>query len=120
MAASEASEGHPQHHHYHLPHLPHYNLRKTGQRLRHLLHPDGRKVHIAQNPAEAEELKRTLSQDDDEIEIFIHGSDEHLEALRAIHAHHDQRRSELRQQHGHLFEQAEAACLELEALSEVG
>lgn len=101
----------------HHPH--HYHLRRTAQRLRHLIHPDGRRIHIAQTPAEAEELKKSLSHEsEDEITVCINGTDEHLEALRAIHAHHDEKRNELRQRQGEAFQQAEAVVLELEALSD--
>ncbi|KAL9056213.1 MAG: hypothetical protein Q9162_003093 [Coniocarpon cinnabarinum] len=109
--------GLPKHHHHY--HLPHYHLRKTGKRLGQLIHPaNGRRIHIAQTPAEADVLRKTASDSDEDVEICIHGSDEHVEALNSIRAHHDEQRSELREKYGHIFEQVEAVSLELEALSE--
>lgn len=105
----ESHHNHPHHHH----------LRQATQRLRQLIHPDGRKVHVAQTPAEADELKRSLpNENEEDIHVCINGTDEHLEALRAIYAHHDERRNELRKRYGEAFEQSETVILELESLSE--
>ena len=52
-------------------------------RLRHYLHPSGRKVHIARTPDEATALRKTLSQDhqDDSFDLVIQGSPEHVRRL---------------------------------------
>ena len=62
-------------HQHHHPHLHH-----TGKKLRHFLRPDGRKVHIAGSPDEAEQLRRTLSVSEKEggFDLVIHGSPEHV------------------------------------------
>ncbi|KAL9057936.1 MAG: hypothetical protein Q9162_002063 [Coniocarpon cinnabarinum] len=112
-----ATKSEHRNHHRHGHHLHHHNLRKTHSRLSHLVHPDGRRYHIAQDPAEAESLRRTLPRDDG-IEICVHGSDEHMEALRCIYSDHNERRCGLQEQYGDMFLQAEGALLEMEALSE--
>lgn len=58
----------------------HHHLHHTGKRLRHFLRPDGRKVHIAGSPDEAEYLRRTLSlsEKDGDFDLVIHGSPEHV------------------------------------------
>ncbi|MCJ1470309.1 hypothetical protein MMC07_008954 [Pseudocyphellaria aurata] len=90
-----------------------------GRWLRKLLRPDGRRVHIAGSPEEHERLRRTLStvEPDGQFDVYIHGSDEHLEVVREIHAHHEQRRRELQQTHGHLYEDFENVHTQLSALA---
>ena len=104
-------------------HPHHYSLRRTTQRIRHLIHPDGKNVHVAQSPAEAVELKKSLSNsesdsEDEDIRVCVHGDDDHISILREIHAHHVARRHELRHTHPEVFEEAESVILELVALSE--
>jgi len=67
-----ATTSHTQHgHHFH----------HTGKRLRHFLRPNGKKVHIAGSPEEADILRKTLSQNEKEedIDLVIHGSPEHVQ-----------------------------------------
>jgi hypothetical protein len=62
---------------HHHPHLHGH----TGNRVRKLLHlPDGRKVHVAQSPDEANHLRKTLdeSSEKDDFDLVIHGSPEHV------------------------------------------
>ena len=50
-------------------------------RVRHIVRPDGRKVHVAGSPADVEPLKRKISTvmpNEDEWDIVIHGSGEHV------------------------------------------
>jgi hypothetical protein len=50
-------------------------------RVRKILRPDGKKLHIAQTPEEVEKLKRRLSRIspmDQDWEVVIHGSLEHV------------------------------------------
>ncbi|ORY18017.1 bacterial low temperature requirement A protein-domain-containing protein [Clohesyomyces aquaticus] len=103
---------HPHHHH---PHVHH-----TGKRFRHFLRPDGRKVHIAGSPDEAEHLRKTLStiDKDADFDLVIHGSPEHIEALRHTHAHHEDRHRQLKEEHGDLANEFERVIRELDALSE--
>jgi hypothetical protein len=57
-------------------------------RVRRILRPDGRKLHIAHSPEEVKNLTRrlsTVSPLDDDWEVVIHGSLEHVRAF-AIHA----------------------------------
>ncbi|MCJ1271533.1 hypothetical protein MMC22_011435 [Lobaria immixta] len=90
-----------------------------GRWLRNLLRPDGRRVHIAGSPEEHERLRRTLStvEPDGQFDVYIHGSDEHLEVVREIHAHHEQHRRELREAHGSLYEDFEHIHTQLSALA---
>lgn len=69
--AATPAEGVPRHHHHH---------HHTGRRLRQFLHPDGKKIHVAGSPEEAERLKKTLSETEEKcpFELVLHGSDEHV------------------------------------------
>ena len=55
----------------------------TGKRLRKLLRPDGKRIHIAASPEEHLRLTRTLPniEPDDNFEVHIHGSAEHVSRL---------------------------------------
>ncbi|KAF2269003.1 hypothetical protein CC78DRAFT_335003 [Lojkania enalia] len=101
-------------HAHHHPHLHH-----ARSRLRHILHPDGRKIHIAGSPDEAEQLRRRLSTTEKEgdFDLVIHGSPEHIEALRHTHAHHEDRHRKLREEHGDIADEFERVIRELDALS---
>lgn len=52
----------------------------TGRRLRQFLRPDGKTIHVAASPEAAETMRRQLSQDykNDEFDLIIHGSPEHV------------------------------------------
>lgn len=58
----------------------HHHLHNASRRLRHFLHPDGRKIHIAGSPDEAEQLRKTLSttEKDGNFDLVINGSPEHV------------------------------------------
>lgn len=96
-------------------HHPHH----TGKRLRHLLHPSGRRIHIAADPEEHERLKLrlTTSEPDEDFDIYVHGSDEHLSCVRDIHAHTEQQRAELRERHAEVYEDFERIHHQLDLLS---
>ena len=98
----------------------HRHRSHRGQRLRKLLHPDGKRIHIANSPEEHSKLKATLAkiEPDDNFDIYIHGSPEHLDAVREIHGHHEQRRESLREQHAHVYDEFEHIRGELDVLSE--
>ena len=109
MASSEMGTGE----------APHGSHHHSGKRLRQLLHPDGRRIHIAANPEEHERLKLTLStsEPDEEFDVCIHGSDEHLAAVREIHAHTEQQRIDLRRKHAEVYEDFENIHQQLDLLS---
>ena len=48
---------------------------------------------------------------------MIHGSPEHIEALRHTHAHHEDRHRKFREQHGDLIDEFERLIRELDSLS---
>ena len=91
-----------------------------GRRLRKLLHPTGKRIHIALTPEEHQRLKSTLSkiEPDQNFDVFVHGSAEHLSAVREIHALHEQRRSNLRDQYAHIYDEFEHVRAELDVMSE--
>jgi len=91
----------------------------TGKRLRHLLLPDGRKVHIALSPEEAESLRQRLTaiKRDEPFDLVIQGSPEHLEHLRHAHSHYDEKREMLRAKHGPDYDEFENVRAELDHLS---
>lgn len=63
----------------HNTHTGHHHHHHTGRRLRQLLRPDGKKVHIAGSPEEANVLRKTLTRDEkDDFDLVIHGSPEHV------------------------------------------
>lgn len=119
----------------------HAHLHHAGRRLRHFLRPDGRKVHIVHSPDEAEKLKKDISRrrseiegwnggsvaekgningngdDDLEYDIVVHGSVDHITALRETHSHHEKARENLRIKHGKEFDEFERIVKELDRLS---
>ncbi|KAJ8115459.1 hypothetical protein OPT61_g2910 [Boeremia exigua] len=100
-----------QHHHHH-------PLNGAGKRIRHFLRPDGRQVHIAGNPDEARRMSETLRmQEISDIDLVVHGSREHIEALRHTHSHHEERHRQLKEEHPDLAAEFEHVLRELDALS---
>lgn len=123
----------------------HSHLHHTGRRLRHFLRPDGRKVHIVHSPDEAEKLRKDISRRKSEVEgwngvgiaekgdgsgsgsgsgledleydIVVHGSVDHIDALRETHSHHEKARDNLRIKHGKEFDEFERVVKELDRLS---
>lgn len=89
-----------------------------GRRLKHFLLPDGKKVHIALSPEEAESLRKRLEtiHKDEPFDLVISGSPEHLDALRQAHTHHEERRENLRTKHGEAYDEFENVRAELDAL----
>ena len=92
----------------------------TGRRLRKLLRPNGRRVHVAASPEEHLRLTHTLPkiEPDDNFDCYVHGSAEHLEAIREIHAHHESRRDTLKDKHGTIYDEIEHVKTELDTLAE--
>ncbi len=92
----------------------------TGHRLRKLLRPNGRRVHIAADPEEHVYLTRTLpkTEPDDNFDLYIHGTDEHLAAVQEIHAHHEQQQFHLRHAHGKVYDEIEQVKMQLDTLSD--
>ncbi|KAL8741846.1 MAG: hypothetical protein Q9190_005592 [Brigantiaea leucoxantha] len=95
----------------------HHHL--NGRKLRNLLRPNGRRVHIANTPEEHSRLRQSLAgiEPDDNFDIYLHGSPEHIDAVREIHDHHEQKRTELREKHGNLYEEFESIHLQLDTLA---
>ena len=90
------------------------------RRLKYLLRPNGRRVHIAATPEEHVRLTRTLpnTEPDGDFDCYVHGSNEHLNAVREIHAYHEQRQKHLRTKHGSLYDEIENVKTELETLAD--
>ncbi|MCJ1321518.1 hypothetical protein MMC15_006863 [Xylographa vitiligo] len=88
-------------------------------RWRQFSRPDGRTVHVAASPAVADALRRQLSQETPnyECDLVIHGSPEHLDVIREIHAHNEEKRIALRLTHTDVYEEFEKVHAELDALS---
>ena len=103
--ASTLAEGHSHSHH-------------RARRLRNFLLPDGRQVHIALSPEEADSLRKRLEavRKDEPFDLVISGSKEHLDALKRAHSHHEQRRQTLRDQHGEVYDEFENVRAELDIL----
>ncbi|RDW87366.1 hypothetical protein BP5796_03060 [Coleophoma crateriformis] len=80
-----------------------------GCRLRHFVLPDGKNVHIALSPEEADSLRERLKvvSDDEPFDLVINGSPEHLDALRIAHDHHEKKCDTLKQTHGPTYDEIE-------------
>lgn len=80
--------------------------------------PNGRKVHIAPSPEEADLLRRRLStiEKDQPFDLVINGSPEHLDALRTAHTHRESKRQALKDRHGDAYDEFENVKLELDLL----
>ncbi|KAF1943360.1 hypothetical protein EJ02DRAFT_400738 [Clathrospora elynae] len=102
-------------HHYHHPHLGNH----TGKRVRQLLRSEGKKVHIAKDPDEANHMRRELStaNEKDDFDLVIYGSPEHIEALRHTHEHHENRHRQLKEQHGEVVHEFERVIREMDVLA---
>jgi hypothetical protein len=96
------------------PHTEH-----AREKLRHLVHYDGRRIHIAHTPEEHVKLQKELSQNQgsDQFDVVIAGSPEHLAVIRELHAHHSTRRDTLRDTHGEIFSEFEKVRDDLDHLS---
>ncbi|KAK5163100.1 uncharacterized protein LTR77_010884 [Saxophila tyrrhenica] len=101
----------PSHHHRH--------LHRARDRLRHFVHPSGKKIHVANSPTEAEQLRRQLEEihHQDDFDVCISGSPEHLDALRVAQDHHETKRDEFRTEHPELFARFDEVHAQLDALS---
>lgn len=113
-AGDDINVGQPHHHHHH--HLPNLHARS---RLRHFLHPSGKRIHIADSPHEAANLHRHLfdsSSSAEPFEICISGSPEHLAAVRETQSHHQARQEELRGRHAEVWGLFEEVKSELDSL----
>jgi hypothetical protein len=105
---------------HHQPHLlgHHYGAR-ARESIRHFLHPDGKRIHVASSPEEALHLRDKLarSHQDHEFDVYISGTPEHLDAVRQAQQHHEARRDELRDQHKDVYERFADVHAELDMLS---
>ena len=74
---------------------------------------------VAGSPDEHERLKVKLvaSEPDQNFDICVHGSPEHLAAVREIHSHHEQKRDELRQEFPEQYTHFENVHHQLDLLS---
>jgi low temperature requirement protein LtrA len=99
------------HHHHHLHH--------TGRRLRQIFRSDGKKVHVAASPEAANLLRKTLSatEKEDDFDLVIHGSPEHIDALRHTHQHHTYRHQRLKEDHPELADEFERVIREVDDLA---
>lgn len=63
--------------------LRHDDEHNRSGRLRRFVRADGRSVHVASSPAEAEGLRRRLRQqeEDQDFDLYIHGSPEHVSKM---------------------------------------
>ena len=94
----------------------HHSHLHIGQHFKHLVRSDGRRVYVADNPMEAEELRRALSEHGSDAELVIHGSDEHLSTLRHVHSLHQERRAAFQRRHGEHFDELESAIRDMDSV----
>ncbi|EMC94464.1 hypothetical protein BAUCODRAFT_124086 [Baudoinia panamericana UAMH 10762] len=100
-------------------HPPRHYGERAREKLRHFLHPTGKRIHVATDPEEAQRLRLNLSRlhHEDEFDVYISGTPEHLEAVRQAREHHEGRRAELMQQHAEVYERFRDVHNELDLLS---
>lgn len=98
----------------------HRHFNHHGRRLRHFIRPSGRHVHIAHTPEEDLKLRKELSSKytDSEFDVYIHGTPEHIAAIRELHAYHEAAREKLREEHGPIYEQFEKVKGDLDNLND--
>ncbi|KAK5126641.1 hypothetical protein LTR85_009575 [Meristemomyces frigidus] len=103
----------------HAAHQPNPHVAKAKEKIRHFLHPDGKRIHVASSPEEAIHLRHKLSQlhKEEEFDVYVSGTPEHLDAVRQAREHHEGRRDELRLQHQDVYERFANVHAELEMLS---
>lgn len=67
-------------HHHHSGHHSGGFIVHAGHKIRHFLHPDGRKIHVCQHPEQEQSLRRHLSVINPETsyDVVIHGSEGHV------------------------------------------
>jgi hypothetical protein len=70
----------------HVHHHPHLHGH-SGKRLRHFFSPEGRKIHVAPSPDEANNLrKQSLAVNEkDDFDLVIHGSPEHVSSNQYLY-----------------------------------
>ncbi|KAI4131689.1 MAG: hypothetical protein LQ338_001090 [Usnochroma carphineum] len=97
-----------------------HSIQHTGQRMKYLLRPDGRRIHIAATPEEHARLHKTLAavEPEGKFDIYLHDSPEHVDAVREMHAHHEQRKGELREKHADVYDEFEHVHAQLGALQD--
>lgn len=97
----------------------HHYAARTRERVRHFLHPDGRRIHVAASPEQIIHLRKRLEQIhmQGEFDIFLSGTPEHLKALHQAQTHHEDRRLDLERRHADVYGQFADVHAELDALS---
>lgn len=90
-----------------------------GKRLRHFLSPEGKEVHIALSPEEAETLRQTLEaiKQGESFDLVLNGSPEHIEHLRRAHTHHERRRADMQAQYANIYDEWERLREDLDHVS---
>ncbi|KAK0959151.1 hypothetical protein LTR91_021001 [Friedmanniomyces endolithicus] len=100
-------------------HPPRHFGHEAQAKLRHFLHPDGKRIHVAQSPEEALRLRAKLARlhQEDEFDVYISGTPEHLAAIRQAKQHHEARRATLQTEHKDVYERFADVHAELDNLS---
>jgi hypothetical protein len=72
--------------HHHGAHHSGGFMLHAGHKIKHFLHPDGRKIHICQHPEQEQSLRRHLSVINPEttFDVVIHGSPDHVRSVDYI------------------------------------
>ena len=108
--------------HGHGLHLPHHQAHHHGHRLLEFVHPHtGRATHICHTPEEVEkkrhELRKASTTENVDFDLILHGSPEHHDAIRDLHAHHQTEHNKLKEEHPRVFEKFEHVRNELDTLN---
>lgn len=94
----------------------------TRRKPSEFLLPDGRKVLVAL-PEDIEALRQRYANSHDadpplQVEVVVHGSDEHRDFLHLTRTHHETRRAQLRERHGSdVVDEIDSVRAELDAVA---
>ncbi|RMZ86979.1 hypothetical protein DV736_g5790, partial [Chaetothyriales sp. CBS 134916] len=103
---------------FHFGHAHHH-----GQRyLTPIVHPKtGKVTHVVPTLEDIEEksnkLRRLETEADNDYDIVLHGSPEHIDVVRDVHAHHEGQQNQLKDEHPDVFDKFEHLRNELDALN---
>ncbi|KAL9110920.1 MAG: hypothetical protein Q9227_004535 [Pyrenula ochraceoflavens] len=112
LPPSQPQDDHP--HRHRLFHHHHTN----GRRVKLFFRPDGRRVHIASSPEDHQRMQRHLSvsEPDPHFDLYVYGSPEHLDAVRELHNHHEEKRGLLREKYRDVYDEVKDVLDEIDAL----
>jgi hypothetical protein len=70
-------------HGHHHPHIHGH----TGKRVKHFFSPEGRRIHVAHSPDEANKIRKKsiAANEKEDFDLVIHGSPEHVSSKTMVY-----------------------------------